>query len=86
VKLKYVKQSPICVIPNRMDGSHLGKDLMKIRHIYIKGREYKINNGRNISFWLDSWLDSKPLCVTYPILFDLCENQKISVHEAANEN
>jgi hypothetical protein len=76
VKLKYVKQSPICVVPNRMDDSPLWKDLMKIkiRHIYVKGGEYKINNGRNISFWLDRCLDGKPLCVIYPILFDLREN------------
>jgi hypothetical protein len=34
-----------------------------------------------VSFWLDSWLEDKLLCVLYPILFDLCLNPKSSVYE-----
>jgi hypothetical protein len=34
-----------------------------------------------VSFWMDSWLEDKPLCVVYPILFDLCMNPKNSVAE-----
>jgi hypothetical protein len=48
---------------------------MKVRGIYLKGRECKINNGRSISLWLDVWLGDKPLCTTYPILYELCLNQ-----------
>jgi hypothetical protein len=38
-----------------------------------------------VSFWLDKWLDDKPLCVAYPILFDLCADKRISVHEVWSE-
>jgi hypothetical protein len=50
VKLKYVKQYPICLIPNKFQDSFLWKDLLKIRHIYLKGRRYKIGNVKNIIF------------------------------------
>jgi hypothetical protein len=69
VRLKYVKQSPICLIPHRLDDSPLWKDLLKIRQIYLKGRTYKMNNGKNVSFWLNVWLEDKPLCLCYPVLF-----------------
>jgi hypothetical protein len=34
---------------------------------------------------LDSWSEDKPLGVTYSVLFELCSNKKISVHEVWNE-
>jgi hypothetical protein len=81
VRLKYVKLSPICLIPNRLNDSPIWKDLMKIRHIYLMGREYKANNGKNVSFWLDTWLGGKPHCQSYPILFEQCLNQHSSVFD-----
>jgi hypothetical protein len=85
VKLKYVKQYPICMIPNKFKDSPLWKDLLKIRHIYLKGRRYKIGNGKKISFWMDQWLEDNPLYITYPILFYLCLDQASSIHEVASE-
>jgi hypothetical protein len=79
VRLKYVKQSPICLVPHRLDDSPLWSDLLKIRHIYLKGRTYKMNNGKNVSVWLDD----TPLCLCYPMLYDLSLNQGVSVHEVA---
>jgi hypothetical protein len=56
VKLKYVKGSPICLIQNKISDSPIWSDLLKVRHIYLKCREYKLNNGKLISFLLDTWL------------------------------
>jgi hypothetical protein len=47
VNLKYVKNYPICDIPRKLNDSPLWKDLMKVRFIYLRGRKYKVNNGRN---------------------------------------
>jgi hypothetical protein len=85
VKKKYIKQSPICLIQEKMSDSPLWKDLLKIRQVYLKGREYKINNGKSVSFWLDRWLEDEPLCVIYPTLFDSCSNKRISVYEVWSE-
>jgi hypothetical protein len=83
VSLKYVKKHPICLIPSRMDDSPLWKDMMKVRHIYLKGREYQIHNGKSVSFWLDKWVGEKPLCLEYPILNDACTHKDSSVHDVA---
>jgi hypothetical protein len=42
VRKKYVKQTPICLIPKRINDSALWKDLMKVRHIYLRDREYRV--------------------------------------------
>jgi hypothetical protein len=59
----YVTKSPVCLIPNIMNDSPLWKDMMMIRHIYLKGREYHITNDQSISVRMDTWLGDKHLCV-----------------------
>jgi hypothetical protein len=57
VRLKYVKLSPICLIPNRVHDSPLWKDLLKAMYIYLKGRGYKVNNEKSVSFlWTNGWV------------------------------
>jgi hypothetical protein len=77
------EKSPIYLIPYRMSDSTLWKDLMKVKHIYLQGREYRVGNRKSTSFWLDTWLGEKPLCLRYPYLYDLSSKQKCSVHEVA---
>jgi hypothetical protein len=52
VALKYMKNTPICLIKNKYIDSPIWSDLLKVRHIYLWGREL-VNNGKMISFWLD---------------------------------
>jgi hypothetical protein len=85
VRKKYIKQAPICLVKEKVNDSPLWKDLLKIRHIYLKGRKYKVNNGMSVSFWMDSWLEKKHLCTIYPILFDMCADKNISVHKVWSE-
>jgi hypothetical protein len=66
-----------------MNDSPLWKYMMKIRHIYLKGREYHIRNDRSSSFRMDTWLGGKPLCVQYPVLFDLCVEKNCPVQNVA---
>jgi hypothetical protein len=81
-----VRDSPICPIPNRLNDSPLWNDLMKVRHIYPRGRGYEVNNGKSVRFWQDVWLEEKPLCIIYPVLFELCLKSNCSVADvAANE-
>jgi hypothetical protein len=68
-----------------MNDLALWKDIMKVRYIYLRGREYRVGNGKNISFWLDAWLDDESLCIKYPMLYERCTDQKIYVYGVANE-
>jgi hypothetical protein len=54
VKMKYVHDTPICLIKSRLNDSPCWKGLMKIRPIYLPRWSYELNNGKLISFWLDS--------------------------------
>jgi hypothetical protein len=56
VKLKYVKETPI-----KQTDSPIWSDLLKIRPIHLKGGTFKVKNEKIVSFWLDPWLDDKPL-------------------------
>jgi hypothetical protein len=73
------------LIKVKANDSPVWKDLLKIRHRYLKGREYKVNNGMSVSFWMDCWLEKKPLCAIYHIMFDLPSDKNISVHEVWSE-
>jgi hypothetical protein len=48
VRIKYVKNYPTC--PARLSYSPIWSDLMKVRHIYLRGRGIKANNGQKVSF------------------------------------
>jgi hypothetical protein len=50
VRSKYIQNTPISLVQNRMSDSPIWKDLMKIRHIFLRGREYKMGNGKSMSF------------------------------------
>jgi len=56
-------------------------DLLKVKHIYLKGRKIKVKNGKGTSFWVDAWLEKKPLCVLHPVLYDLCTDKNISTYQ-----
>jgi hypothetical protein len=44
-----------------------------------------VNNGESISFWLDRWTRDKPLCLKFPVLYDLTLNQGCTVRNIARE-
>jgi hypothetical protein len=81
VHLKYVKNSPTSTIPSRLSDSPRWCDLLKVRHIYLKGREVKIKNGKSVGFWLDPWIESIPLYQSYSVLYELALNKNSSVFE-----
>jgi hypothetical protein len=84
VRLKYTKGNRVCLIKHNSHDSPVWTNLLKIRHIYLKGMEYELNDGNSISFWLDTWLRSTILCTSYPALYDLCREQDSSVKEVAD--
>ena len=75
-----MQEDTIGFVKHKLDDPPVWGDLLKIKHIYLKGREILVRNGRNTSFQTDSWIKDKPLCVVAPILFDLCCDKNISVY------
>jgi hypothetical protein len=51
VKLKYIKDIPICLIKRKIFESPIWSDLLKIRHIYLRGREsIRFTMGKGSAF------------------------------------
>ena len=85
VKAKYIKgDTPIEAIKHRFDDSLVWSDLLKIRHISLKGRSLKVKNGKSVIFWEEPWLTDQPLCV-HPIIYDLCLDKKDNCLQCSNQ-
>ena len=80
VKKKYLKNNWISHITQKPSNSPVRNDLVKIKHIYVKGRVTWLGNGKSIDFWHDTWCGSLPLKDRFPNLYDICFDQKCFVH------
>ena len=50
IKGKYLYQEVVGTVTHRLDDSPVWNDLLKVRHIYLKGRKIKVKNGKGTSF------------------------------------
>jgi hypothetical protein len=64
--LEIHKNTPICLIKNKYSDSPVWIDLLKVRHIYLQGRKFQVNDDKMISFWMDTGLLDMPLCRRVP--------------------
>lgn len=85
VKAKYIKNGLINTVQTKFNDSPVWKDLMKIRHFYIRGRKVKANNGEKTLLWTDSWMEETPLCLKLSTLFELCKEKSISVADCVKK-
>ena len=81
IKGKYLYQEVVGTVTHRLDDSPIWNDLLKVRHIYLKARKIKVKNGKGTSFWVDAWLEKKPLCILHPVLYDFCTDKNISTYQ-----
>jgi len=79
VRQKYLSSDNVGSVKHRLDDSPMWSDLLKVKSIYLKGRSMLVKNGKATSFWLDTWIHNKPLCLMYHVLFDMCLDKQISV-------
>lgn len=86
VKAKYLSKCAIGNVQHRLGDSPAWSDLMKIKKIYLRGREIMVRNGKNSLLWTDPWLEGKPLCAQYPIHYELCEDKNITVRDFWDKN
>jgi len=73
-------------VKHRLDDSPTWTNLLKVRKVYLKGRQIKTKNGKNTLFWEDCWLTDKPICKEHTVLYDMCNGKLISVHEVLRKN
>ena len=81
VRHKYLLNDTVGTMKCRLDDSLMWRDPLKIKSLYLKGRTMTAKDGKATSFWLDTWILDRPLCSLYPVLFDMCLDKHISVHQ-----
>jgi hypothetical protein len=79
IKAKYL-QHGVSSMSNRLSDSLVWRDLLKIKHIYMRGRKITTRNGRQTLFWKDAWLYDKPICVIAPVLYEWCSDKNLTVN------
>ena len=63
----------------RYKNSPVWNDLLKVKHIYLKGRSMRIGDGKTTSFWHDRWCGLVSLADKFPSLYEISEDQECSV-------
>lgn len=80
-KSKECNKNLFSSVKHKQTDSPIWADLIKVKNIYLQGRKMKVKNGKNTLVWKDAWLYNDPLCLLFPDLFKLCEQQSISVYQ-----
>lgn len=62
IRAKYLRNCLLSTVKHKLDDSPVWRDLLKVRHIYLRGRKSKANSGEKTLLWYDDWLQGGPLC------------------------
>lgn len=66
---------------HKQTDSPIWADLLKVRDLYIQGREYIVGDGKRISFWKDKWLYDQTLESLFPDLYKMAQQHDITLAE-----
>lgn len=64
--------------------SQFWQGLHKVKHLFKWGANYKVKDGRMVSFWDDPWIGDAPIRVLYPTLYSYCNNKQSTVKECSH--
>jgi hypothetical protein len=79
IRKKYLKKGSLCFLKKSYKNSLVWNDLLKVKHIYLKGRSVRIGDGKNTRFWHDRWCGLVSLVDKFPSLYEISEDQECSV-------
>jgi hypothetical protein len=79
VRQKYKITKGITSLRQNGKESLVWKDLLKVKHLYLKGRIIVVGNSQNTNFWEDPWCGIIALKDKFKDLFEICLEQDVSV-------
>lgn len=83
VEEKYVRGTCVSQLKSRTNCSPVWKDLLKVKNQYLAGRKMRIGNGEKTDFWRDAWCGQVTFRDKFKDLFEICNDQNLTVAEAA---
>jgi hypothetical protein len=83
VRKKYNIKGGIVNLRKKPYNSPVWNDLIKMKDLYLAGRIVKIGNGIDTDFWCDPWCGSVALKEKFRVLYEIDNEQHISVADMA---
>jgi hypothetical protein len=80
---KYLENSTVFSVGHKQKDSVLWADMLHVKEIYLCGRKMQVGNGVRTHFWGDCWCDSISLKQKFPPLYEISNEQNITVAQAA---
>ena len=82
IESKYLQGQPLLAC-SHLPRSQFWKSVQAIKDEIRLGLRFSVGNGSGTQFWLDPWLEGKPLRLRFPRLFAICDDPTILVSAAA---
>ena len=76
---KYIKDKTIGSCTKRPTDSHFWKGLMNVKDSFMTFGSFKVKDGSQTRFWMDTWLGNQPLKDKFPSLFNIVRRKQDSV-------
>jgi hypothetical protein len=76
---KYLKNKPLGCCMKKPTDSRFWKGLMKVKDVVLSFGTFKVSDGSQTRFWLDTWIGNKPLKDKFPALFNMVRRKQDSV-------
>jgi len=76
---KYVKDKCLSQIKKRPGDSQFWSGLMEVKELVLQYGRFRINDGSQIRFWEDKWIDQQPLMQKFPDLYRIVRTKEVSV-------
>jgi hypothetical protein len=83
LRKKYLGEKSIYSYKKK-SGSQFWKGVLSIRDEVARGLVYIVGDGKKARFWLDVWLGNCALSVSFPNLFDICNQKEWSIFKTLN--
>lgn len=79
---KYIGSKSLAQVEWKIGDSHFWSCLMKVKPDFLHFGTFLVNDGSQVRFWEDSWLDGSPLKDQYHSLYNITRPKSITIAEA----
>jgi hypothetical protein len=76
---KYLRTKTLTQVSAKPNDSHFWRCLMHIKDEVLSKGSFIIKDGTSTRFWEDTWLGDKPLKDTYPSVYHIARDRKVTI-------
>jgi hypothetical protein len=73
---KYIKDKTLGSCTKRPTDSHFWKGLMNVKDSFLSFGSFRVKDGSQTRFWMDTWLGNQPLKDKFPSLFNIVRRKQ----------